>query len=493
MDVNKETVNTITGRNILIAFFLSLVAVISHWGVWTNGVSSFGFNTTVVWLCIVYWVFSSNSNSSLSKSWYWLVPILLVILSFSLFENPWLKLISCCVLPWLFAFFNCYSQLENKETYYWNGDFLFELKLRTELPFRSLRKTQDLMFELLFNQLSGSSSNVALRFGKGLLCLIPIAAIVIFLLSSADASFAKVIDDFGIHLLKNLSWVLLAKVSCVVLMTLLLVSSFTTWKTPFIYNGAKTKDLISKPVWDSVVVGVVIVCLLIIYALFLYLQLEHLFVDTLPDNFSQAEHIVKSGFWQLLFLSVLNVILFFIVYKNTNLTTQNLLRVFIIASGLLLISAAWRVALYIYYFGLSYEKFFACYTTLFALLIFVYLVVTSFVLQRRNIFRVIAFTALWFYGVITMVPVEKVILSSNVVLAKLPNSRINLNHLQALSVDVLNDVRLTTGFSTQKLNHLHIHNNDSGSWEGWLQNKSQIDCRRNWYEKNISLLRNCDD
>jgi len=132
-------------------------------------------------------------------------------------------------------------------------------------------------------------------------------------------------------------------------------------------------------------------------------------VTRLPENFRKAELLVISGFWQLFVLAVLNTGLFLMVYKRTGWEAQMILRIFILASSLLMVSAACKVWLYSYTFGLSYEKFFAMYTALFGLCILIYLVVASFSVMRFNVVRVIAFGSLWGYAVATVSPIEKFI------------------------------------------------------------------------------------
>ena len=225
------------------------------------------------------------------------------------------------------------------------------------------------------------------------------------------------------------------------------------------------------------------------------MQLEYLLVDSLPIDFDQTEQLVKSGFWQLFFLSFLNVVLFTFFYKNTAVIAQIFLTIFIAASGLLLLSAAWRMGLYVFYYGFSYEKFFASYTCLFALILFVFLAIASLSKDKKDILKTILFSALWCYGIATLLPIEKIILHSNTHLAKLEDSRINLAHLKVLSADVLNDINdLHTKSINAKptINGFSIHNSwNNLYWQQWM-NQQQFACSRAWYEKNLSLLINCN-
>ena len=188
----------------------------------------------------------------------------------------------------------------------------------------------------------------------------------------------------------------------------------------------------------------------------------------------------------MLILSVLNAFLFNFTYQRTNFIAQIILRVFVFSSGLLLVSAAWRMWLYVYYYGLSYEKFFASYTTLFALFVFTFLVKAACTKATQNVIKVIVFSALWFYAVATVLPIEKIIFHTNVSLSTKPNSRINLAHLQALSADVLADV-----YQQSTLQNPQGHIFAQPDWSKWITKTKELDCGRTWYQTNLSMLANC--
>jgi len=178
---------------------------------------------------------------------------------------------------------------------------------------------------------------------------------------------------------------------------------------------------------------------------------------------------------------MLNTALFLTVYKKTGTTVQYILRIFIAASSLLLLSAAWRMSLYVYWYGFSYEKFFASYTTVFSLLIFVYLLLASLSKQRKDVFKVMAFAALWSYALATVLPIEKIIFNTNVELAKRSSSRINLYELQELSIDVISDAR-DVFYKPDSKDHLSI------SWDSWARSLEFKHCSQPWYESNLSSV-----
>lgn len=478
----------INHRTVITVISISALAVITHWNIWSTGTYALGFNTTLLWLSIGYLVWGNDPHLNFKRDWQWGIPLVLIILSFSLFENPWLKLISCFLLPISAAVFYAYSQIPERGKYYWNLNFLNALFNRVKLPLQFIKSAWTTLTSIAKSVFGESGSRLGQRVGKGLLVFLPIAALVLILLGSADQAFSNILERLSQNILINFNWVFFLKALCILLLAIGLMSGLLAWQEPVAHNCIKSTDLTNKKNIDSVVAGIVMIGVTVIYGLFLLLQLEHLIVDTLPIDFTQAEQIVKSGFWQLFFLSILNVALFFTVYKNTTIIAQIILRVFIIASGFLLLSAAWRMGLYVYYYGLSYEKFFASYTTLFALFIFVYLVNASFIEHRKNIFRFIAFCSLWSYGIATTLPIEKIILNTNIALTEHADTRVKFGYLQALSADVLKDIQ---ELKKEPFSNTKYMASDQLAWNIWLIKQSETNCKREWYEQNISLILNC--
>jgi len=146
------------------------------------------------------------------------------------------------------------------------------------------------------------------------------------------------------------------------------------------------------------------------------------------------------------------------------------------------------MGMYVYWYGFSYEKFFASYTTIFALLVFAYLLIASFSTKRKDVFKFIAFAALWSYGVATVTPVERIIFNSNVKLSQLADSRVELYELQQLSLDVVGDAKrlMANNIATSKLT-----SNQLNQWGKWVERQQTRNCDRDWYERNWSLISAC--
>jgi hypothetical protein len=488
---SRTKMNRLNNETIFASIALSILIVASHWGLWDRGIYAFGWNTSLIWLGIILLIRGHNILAHYKQNWTWLSPIIIIILSFSLFENIWLKFISCLILPCVASLFFAYEKLLNKDDYIWDCRLIWTLIKRACSPIKGIFRTLAFLTTKITTTKRMSQNSVLKRTLIGLCILFPLASLAIFLLTSVDENFNIFINSLINTLLVSFSWNFFWKIIFIIASTVLLLSVKLSYGSPL-----SVKNTSSSLQIDQLITMIVISGLLGIYLLFLYMQVEYLVINSLPIDFDKAEFLVKSGFWQLFFLSIVNIVMFTFLYKKTKPAAQILLCVFIVASSFLLLSAAWRMSLYVYYYGLSYEKFFASYTCVFAIGMFGYLVFVSLIKKHQNILKVITFTALWAYSIATITPIEKIIFNANTYLSKNSDTRIELNHLRFLSLDILNNIE------TQLLPSLRVSKELAGfdnsrkgqnriDWQQWIKTQKNRKCHRPWYEKTISLMINC--
>ena len=464
---------------VVVALFLACVLVLSQWGIFTKGIFSLGLNTVIAGGLFWYLLFIS-SDTKLSKSdiaWY--LPLWLILTSFILFENPWLKLLSIPLLPIFTGVVYSFRQIRNCDDLSWDVRLLDKLIMRTISPIRYLSDARYCIAFYFKPSHSKLYHNMLIRVLTGAAILTILASLVLVLLSSADAKFAELVAGIFNSFWRGLNVEIAFKLIAIGGVAILIIAILLAWQT----QGKPIEERERKENLDDVVSGIVIGGILAIYVTFLFLQLEYLIIGELPADFSETEKIVKSGFWQLFFLSAINAVMFFILYKRTSKFVEILLRAFIFLSSLLVLSAFWRLGLYIYWYGLSHEKFFAGYTSLFALFMFTFLTGASFLSKRVDIFKLIVFSSLWFYAVAGLLPVERIIFKSNLYLSVQDDTRVDLHHLTHMSIDVMNDVQ--ENLKTGKLKHQ--------SWQGWLSENYAMSCKGKWYETNFSRLLYCRD
>ena len=196
---------------------------------------------------------------------------------------------------------------------------------------------------------------------------------------------------------------------------------------------------------------------------------------------------MKSGFWELLFLSFVNLAIFFALYRKTASIGQKLLSAFSVASILLLVSSAQRMGLYVMYYGFSYEKFYASYAVLFCAILFFWLISRLFVAQKSNVVKFLAFQFLWMFALVSIFPVEQFILRSNMALVKKTGSHIRLLEMRMLSLDVLTPIKKYQ--AEGKLKEEIGDTLEEYDWNKWIAEREREWREKKWYEFNLSAVR----
>jgi hypothetical protein len=105
-----------------------------------------------------------------------------------------------------------------------------------------------------------------------------------------------------------------------------------------------------------------------------------------------------------------------------------------------------------------------------------------FAASRKDIVKTLCLSSLWMFSIVSILPVERIVVHSNLAFSLNQRSRIDLFHLSDLSSDVLADV--SRAFNSRWLSN---HN----TWINWQNNKLSKRCGRAWYETDLSLELNC--
>lgn len=179
---------------------------------------------------------------------------------------------------------------------------------------------------------------------------LPLMAIVLALLASADAGTAKLLGGFFDHFR---IWEWFWRVAVVFVASMLFYSLFynLTW-------GKRDADL--PPMiqnWKFAGPGVVIALLLAAYALFTYVQFGYLFGGMLPLDLTYSAY-AREGFGQFLAVTVINfTVLGLSLTKSEPKRAIRVLQTLLIAASLIVLaSACWRMLLYVGAYGLTIRR-----------------------------------------------------------------------------------------------------------------------------------------
>lgn len=469
-------------RRLSFSLLLSLFWVIFLWNFWSQGIYALGINAFIFFILLLVFINTAIIEKKIfnKSNLSWLIPIVFIIMGLAIYDNPFIKVFNIPILPLLATIFINYSFLKNHQKKYWDIPMLFNLFSRVFTPFTKFKKSAEDHDQMI--KMSNKPANILKKIILGLAAFISLALLIIIpLLSSADPEFAQRLGDVYQWLTSIVSASLMIKILFFYILSLFLYAVFLAWQNPV---DIKDQEESNKKL-DSIISGIVIGGILLLYLLFLWLQLKRLWVSDLPNDFKGVETLVKSGFWQLILLSIINIIILFFTYRKTNKLVQGILTFFTIASLLLLASAGYHMFLYVAFYGLSYEKFFASYTVLYCAILFIYLIIILSTRRRLNIIKFVVFLFLWMYGFLNILPVEQIILRSNIALAKNENSRINIDESKILSADVLSYVEKNESKDFIKINR---DNDKVVDWSEWLEKQQNIVKNKKWYELNINNI-----
>jgi hypothetical protein len=477
---------------LLLTIIPAIFWVIFLWSFWDRGIYALGFNATIFGLILLglfVWVLYKKNYYS-HHDLLWIIPIALIFLSYSIYDNPFLKATSLLVIPIMFALFYNQAFLSDKKIRLWNFEFISQIIYRFFSFISNISQTAKLYLNLVMPR-GKNRKNTIIRVIVGLVLFLIIALTVFIpLLSAADAVFADKVHVIYEGFLNIFSSVFVYKLLTAIALTILFFSALSAWSKRFDY---KEKGNADKKI-DPIVSGIVLAGILGLYLLFLWIQLSRLWVGNLPFDFKETESLVKSGFWQLFFLSIINILIYLSTYKRTSLWVQRILLAFSFSSLLLLISAGYRMGLYVTYYGLSYEKFFASYTVIYSAVLFIWLIVKLFSKQRANILKFLIILFLWMYALISILPVEQFILRTNVALTNIKDSKIRLFELTMLSPDVLSLVKKYDGQGLLKESAGYLTReqdekvSEDFNWQPWMERQEKIITEKAWYEKNLSNM-----
>ncbi|MFH0856833.1 MAG: DUF4173 domain-containing protein [bacterium] len=457
---------------------ISLFFVIFLWGFGENDIFALGFNLAVFLLFLLIYLGFNNEKFLNKKNLLWSIPIIFISISFAVFENPFIKAVNILVWPIMVLIFYNYSQLEDSKNKFLNLDFFVSL-IKRIFQFLGKVGTAIETYTHILTDSENKKRALIKRIIAGIILFLLIAFIVIIpLLSSADKIFAQKIDFIYVWVKNLVSMTFLAKAVVFSILSIFFLALGMAWQKVFTYN-----EQISESKTDPIIAGIVIGGVLMLYILFLAIQFRYLWIKELPIDFRAVEDLVKSGFWQLLVLSIINIGIFFAAFRKTNSFVQKILSVFTAASFLLLLSAAYRMGMYVLYYGFSYEKFYASYAVIFCAILFIWLFIKLFSSKRADILKFIVFLFLWMYGIIALFPLEQFVARTNAALSKRPDSRINLYELSMLSPDVMGYVK-----AHKDTDLAYDWEKEEIDWDLWIKEREDMIKRKKWYEKNLSNL-----
>jgi len=260
-------------------------------------------------------------------------------------------------------------------------------------------------------------TKTAKRILIGVAISIPCLFVLLVLLSSADQIFRSSLAACLSDISRVINFNLLFKIACGFVVGFYLFGllySVYQPKAEKVY-AAKTKD------GDLIVLNILLASILAVYTLFVIIQFKYLFAAgyNLPYGLNYIEY-ARRGFFELLFLSGLNILLILVTTWLTKSKvgiwakiTKALCCYLCAITIILLISSFYRMWLYNYFDGLTRLRF-----LVFGFIIFeaIGLVITFFYIikPKFNIAAVYLVIGLTYYLILNIAPMDAIIAKSQI-------------------------------------------------------------------------------
>jgi len=373
-----------------------------------------------------------------NKASLWLfIPIALISICFGLYSNGLLQFFNVLLLFTLIVLqLSIYAGV-TRYPLFSIGTIADFFSTSIALPFSNLHASFQIMSE---KKTDKSKSSTFLKVCIGLVIIIPVAAIIISLLDSADLAFDKVVSGINDVLFNRLGeyvW----KIILGVFIGIPLFGGLYALRYKRKHNLDKKVDTKLPSLIDTIIINTALGVIVGIYAIYLLSQIQYFFsgfTSKLPGGFTLAEY-ARKGFFELVAVVVINLALIgiaILIAKKKEGQTKKSVKAFVCAISLftilLISSAISKMVLYVHYFGLTLFRVYAAWFMILLAIIFI-AVLFKLTKDKFKIVRFICIASLVMYIGLNFVNVDALIPMYNI-------SMYNNHSLKQLDTEAFTDL-----------------------------------------------------
>jgi hypothetical protein len=292
------------------------------------------------------------------------------------------------------------------------------------VAFMFTRLIQSLKFNIGFASLFGKGLKQGVnedklliwkKVGLGIAISLPILFVVLNLLISADSQFEQLLGGIP-------QWFQVINAERIIRLIIILIYTFAFFGFMQIlfkkHLNVKTQTNLQPFQIDGIVTITVLVIINAVYLLFTLVQFKYFFSGTLQADFTFAEY-ARKGFFELLFVTLINLSITVIVLTFVNRATsfmrrarQIMLTILVLASSVMLSSAFLRLSMYEDAYGFTFTRVLVHSFMIFLVVIFTYTLVKIW-MEKLSLFHFYFITSLLYYTTITIVDLDKIVVKEN--------------------------------------------------------------------------------
>lgn len=370
--------------------------------------------------------------------------------------------------------------------------------------FIPISKMHKLFIELFSNRRKESNNKNSQVFVKVLLGIaisIPALFIIINLLTSADVVFADKLS----HILSGLEDVVKADIVIKILLAII-VSAYFFGQIYYLYDNKNRKSVVRQEEkesntsikgFDRIITITFMAILDLVYIAFTMIQFVYLFGgnNNLPVGYTYAEY-AREGFFQLVFLSVINIVLIFIINKlylgikikddisnkdynyRKDIIVDSLLSIMVICTFVLIISSIYRLGLYEEAYGYTRLRLLVYMFIAFETIIMI-LVAINIWNKKLPIIRIGIIVSLASYLIINFINIDGIVARENIN-RYVETGKIDFQYLVDLSTDAAGEMsrlkNIDNKMYDEYIEYLNTYELEDVHWQSF--NLSQYNAKK---------------
>ena len=387
-------------------------------------------------LIVIAVVFYKDFGRLKNKAWIWSIPIIMLSLTFSIYSNQILKILNFLIIPYLLVMMISLVSDTNRSDWP-DVRFLLDFLKRVFIPFRFIHIPFITFFRIKGDD-GQDKRRVLPRIAIGLLISIPILALIIWLLSSADIVFKDIFINIPVSKIIKHFFLILAITVYAISFLWSLLKAYDEKKQEK-YNKIRWKRFL-----DPVILITILFLLNVVFTVFSIIQFKYLFGGEsfiLPSAYTYAEY-ARRGFFELVVVAVINFIILLIAIsfikkenKKTHLVSKILLSLLAGFTFVMLSSAFYRMLVYEQAYGFTYLRIFV--QAFMILMFFLFIINMVFIwYQKLPLIKGYFITTLVVYIMLNFANVDVIIARNNIYRYE-KTGQIDMEYLKELSYDAV--------------------------------------------------------
>ncbi|MBB6445325.1 DUF4153 domain-containing protein [Bacillus benzoevorans] len=395
------------------------------------GISFFVF--IVVFYVVFFWRFRTFSFSHQRFGWLVLISIWLLAAGYYLYDTVLFYFLNILIIPALVIFH--LALITAPKGYHWNRlSFFYYTILRIGRSFFYSAGFAKTIIRHLVRNGNGKRNDVWKKVFIGIAISLPFLLVILKLLISADTQFERLLRGIPNQISVQPEYIFRAAI--VLICTFLFFGYMQTLLQKI--NPLKPDgEAVPSFTLDGIIALTFLLLLDLVYLLFVAVQFKYFFSGTLSDGYTFAEY-ARRGFFELLFVTLINLSvttaaiqwtknIHDFLQKAVNLA----LTVLVLSSGVLLVSAFMRLAMYEEAYGFTFTRVLAHSFMIFLMVILAYTLVKIW-LTKLSLFHFYFIAALIYYTGINVVNIDRFVVKQNITLYE-QTEKIDIHYLNNLS------------------------------------------------------------